>query len=77
MKRNVTLSLEKSLVQKGKKIASKRDTSLSRIVGDMLQQVIRDEESYEASKKKALRLLNKGFHFGGKITCTRDELHAR
>lgn len=77
MKRNVTLSLEKNLISQGKKIATKKETTLSRLVGDYLKQVVEEEEVYEASKKKALVLLKKGFHWGGKIPCTRDELHAR
>jgi len=77
MKRNVTLSLEEKLISQGKKIASRKETTLSRIVGDYLKQIVEDEKAYETSKKKALGFLNKGYHWGGKIPCTRDELHAR
>ncbi len=77
MKRNVTLSLEKNLISQGKKIASRKETTLSRLVGEYLKQTVEDEKAYEESKKKALGLLKKGFHWGGKIPCTRDELHAR
>lgn len=77
MKRNVTLSLEQKLISQGKKIASRKETTLSRLVGDYLKQVVDDEKAYESSKKKALGLLKTGFHWGGKIPCTRDELHAR
>ena len=77
MKQNITLSLEKTLIKKGKIIASKKDTSLSRLLSDFLEQIINEEERYELSRKKAIQILNKGYHFGGEISCSRDELHER
>lgn len=77
MKQNITLSLEKNLIKKGKIIASKKDTSLSRLLSDFLEQIINEEERYELSRKKAIQILNKGYHFGGEISCSRDELHER
>lgn len=77
MKQNITLSLDKELLKKGKVIASKKETSLNRLLSDFLKQVIEDEESYDMSKKKALGILNKGVHLGGEITCSREELHER
>ena len=77
MKQNITLSLEKDLIKKGKVIASKKETSLSRLLSDFLKQIINEEERYEMSKRKALHILDKGYHLGGKITCSREELHER
>jgi hypothetical protein len=77
MKQNITLSLEKDLIKKGKIIASKKETSLSRLLSDFLREIINEEERYELSKKKAINILNKGYHLGGKIPCSRDELHER
>jgi hypothetical protein len=76
MKQNITLSLEKDLIKKGKIIASKRETSLSRLLSDFLKQIITEEEFYELSKRKAIKILDRGFHLGGKI-CSREELHER
>jgi hypothetical protein len=77
MKQNITLSLEKDLIKKGKIIASKKETSLSRLLSDFLKKIITEEERYELSKRKALNILNTGYHLGGKITCLREELHER
>ncbi|NCO67893.1 MAG: hypothetical protein COY75_05700 [Nitrospirae bacterium CG_4_10_14_0_8_um_filter_41_23] len=77
MKQNITLSLEKDLIKKGKVIASRKETSLSRLLSDFLKQIINEEEFYELSKRKALSILDKGFHLGGKIPCSREELHER
>ena len=77
MKQNITISIEKDLIKKGKIIASKKEISLNRLLRDFLKRVVEEEELYELSKKKALNILNKGFHLGGKITCSREKLHER
>jgi len=33
-----------------------------------------EEECYELSKRKVINILNKGYHLGGKIICSREEL---
>jgi len=77
MKQNITLSLEKDLIKKGKIIASNRETSLSKLLSAFLEQIIHEDEFYEISKRKALKILEKGYHMGGRIICTREELHER
>jgi hypothetical protein len=37
--------------------------------------LITEEEAYLHAQKEALSLLDKGFHMGGMIRATRDELH--
>ena len=77
MKQNITLSLDKDLIKKGRIIASKKESSLNRLLSDFLKQIIEEEDLYEQCKRKALNTLDKGYHLGGKITYTRDELHER
>jgi hypothetical protein len=77
MKQNITLSLEKDLIKRGKVIASKKETSLSRLLSDFLEKIIIEEDCFELSKRKALNILNKGYHLGEKITSSRKELHER
>jgi len=77
MKQNVTLRLDKDLIKRGKVIASRKETSLNRLLSDFLKQIVEEEDHYEQCKRKALDILNKGYHFGGKITYTREELHER
>ncbi len=77
MKQNITLSLDTDLIKKGKIIASKKETSLNRLLSDFLKQIIDEEDFYEQCKRKAMNTLNKGYHLGGKITYTREELHER
>ena len=77
MKQNITLSLEKGLIKKAKIIAAQKETSITRMLGEELKQLIDKEEKYQRAKKKALAQLNTGFHLGGKIIATREELHER
>jgi predicted transcriptional regulator len=77
MKQNITLRLDKDLIKRGKVIASKKDTSLNRLLSDFLKQIVDEEDYYEQCKRKALNILDKGYHLGGKITYTREELHER
>jgi hypothetical protein len=77
MKQNITLRLDKDLIKRGKVIASKKDTSLNRLLSDFLKQIVDEEDHYEQCKRKALNILDKGYYLGGKITYTREELHER
>ena len=77
MKQNITLSIEKTLIKKSKIIAAQRETSVSQMLSDELEKLVQRAEQYEFAKRKALSNLKKGFHFGGKITVSREELHER
>jgi predicted DNA-binding protein len=77
MKRNITLSLDKDLIKRGRILAAKKETSLSGLLRDLIKQSVEEKESYEVAKKNALEILSKGFHMGGKITYSRDSLHER
>ena len=77
MKQNITLSIDRDLIKKGKVIASKKETSLNRLLSDFLRQIVEEDDYYEQCKRKALKILEKGYHLGGKITYTREELHER
>ena len=77
MKQNITLSVDKELIKKGKVIAAQKDTSISKMLSDELEKLIQSNEQYEFAKRKALANLKTGFHFGGKITVSREALHER
>ena len=77
MKQNITLSIEKETIKKGKIIAAHNDTSLSKMLSNTLEKIVDKEDQYEASKKRAMQYLRKGFHLGGKITWKREDLYER
>ncbi|MBW1981734.1 MAG: hypothetical protein JRJ12_10995 [Deltaproteobacteria bacterium] len=77
MKQNITLSLEKEIIRKGKVLAAQKDTSVSKMLGEMLRRELEKEEQYEAARRNALQNLKKGFHLGGAITWKREDLYER
>ena len=77
MKQNITLSVDKDLIKKGKVIAAERDISVSKMLSEQLKQLVEDNEQYETAKRSALQTLKKGYHLGGKITWKREDLYGR
>ena len=76
-KQNVTVSLTKDTVQKVKVLAARRSTSISGLLAEQIERLVGADEEYEQAKRAALAFLARGFHLGGAITSTRDELHER
>lgn len=77
MKQNMTLRFEKELIRRARLVAAKRDTSISNMLTEELARIIDEAERYEQAKKSALADLDTGFHFGGKLTTSREDLHER
>ena len=77
MKQNITLSVDKELIKKGKIIAAERDTSVSKMLSEQLKQLVEDNEQYETAKRSALQTSKKGYHLGGNITWKREDLYER
>ncbi len=54
-RRNLTLTLEERVLRWAKVWAAQHDTSVSRLVADMLEERMAREEGYEAAMKAFLR----------------------
>jgi hypothetical protein len=76
MKQNITLSLDKELIQKARLLAVKRRISVSGMLGKELERLVEEAERYEISRRKAVATLEKGFPLGG-IKVSREDLHER
>ena len=76
-KQNITLSLDKDLIRKARQLSARKSTSISKLLSEELERLVRDHEQYEQAKRRALATMKKGFHMGGRITASRDELHDR
>lgn len=79
-KQNVTLSLPKEILRKAKILAIERNSSLSALLTEALEEIVAQADAYELAKERHLALLKeKSINLGteGKITWTRDELHER
>ncbi|MGM0759215.1 MAG: DUF6364 family protein [Thermodesulfobacteriota bacterium] len=76
MKQNITLRLEKNLIQQAKVLAAQRSVSVSRLLSDELARLILEADAFDRAKHIALEDLDKGFPMGGK-PASREELHER
>lgn len=77
MKQNITLSLDKGVLRKAKVLAARRDTSISGLLSQQIEMLVGEEEAYERARQDAMKLLERGFHLGGRRMASRDELHER
>ena len=77
MKINLTLKLDANLVREAKVLAAERGTSVSRLVADELEDLVRRDKTYEAAKRRARCRLERGFDLRWTRPSSRDELHAR
>jgi len=76
-KQNITLSLSRQVLKKAKVLAARREISVSGLLAQQIEAMVGEDEAYERAERQALALLDKGFHFGGAIRASREELHER
>jgi len=77
---NVTLSLDDDLVKKVRKIAVERETTLTGLVREYLEEVAAEDSARgrKRREREALEQSFQKFHFKfGKRNWTREDLHAR
>lgn len=79
VKQNITLSLPKDLLQKIKHIAIDKQTSVSGLLTEVLEEIVKKEDLYEKARLRHVEMLDKGFDLGteGKIGWSRENLHER
>ena len=77
MRQNITVSLDRQTLRKAKILAAKRGTSISGLLAGQIEILVGEEEAYDRAERQALALLDQGFHLGGVIRASRDELHER
>jgi hypothetical protein len=76
-KQNLTISLDREAIRKAKIVAARRSTSISGLLARQIEILIGEEEAYERAERQAMTLLDQGFHLGGEIRASRDDLHER
>jgi HSP90 family molecular chaperone len=76
---NITLSIPKEVLVKVKVIAARRQTSVSRMLSQMLERLVQQEDAYDRASRRHVRWLQKGADLGtrGENLTKRDELHER
>jgi hypothetical protein len=58
-------------------LRARRDTSISGLLAQQLEILVGEEEAYERAEQQAMALLDQGFHLGGSVPASREELHER
>jgi hypothetical protein len=74
---NITLSIPKSVLRRVKVLAAQRQTSVSRLLTQVVERMLAEETEYEAARKRQAVLLEKGFKLGFHKPASREELHER
>lgn len=74
----MTLTLPGDLLRQARVLAAERDTSVSALVGELLQDFVRQESDYEDLWTREEELLRQGLPMRvGDITWSRDDVHER
>ena len=74
---NITVRLNRRILRKAKVLAAQRNTSISGLLAEQIEALVGEDDAYEQAQRRALALLEQGFHLGGRIQATRDEWHER
>ena len=77
MKRNVTLKLDAELLKRARVLAAEQGSSISKLLGEKLEELVREHAGYERARKRALARLRVGMDLGWTRPGSRDELHER
>jgi predicted transcriptional regulator len=74
---NITIRLDRRTVRRAKVLAAKRNTSISRLIAQQIETLVGEDDAYEQARRRALAILDRGFHLGGRIETSRDDWHER
>jgi post-segregation antitoxin (ccd killing protein) len=77
MKRNITVQLDDSTIQKARVVAARRSMSISRLVSEEIERTAAKDLSWKVAQKTALSQLAQPFHLGGGKLPSRDSLYER
>ena len=73
--KNVTVTMEDSVADWARMEAARRNTSVSRLIGEMLAEKMRHDDAYERAMREALEFRSWGKSSGPYLT--RDEMYDR
>jgi len=75
--KNVTITLDEEVARWARIRAAERNSSVSRLVGEMLKEKMREEEDYSLAMEQYLALKPKVLKKAGTRYPRREELHER
>jgi hypothetical protein len=74
---NVTLKLDVGLLREARILAAQEGTSVSALLRNRLEELVRRHKAYDAARQRALSRLRKGLDLRWTPPRSRDELHER
>jgi hypothetical protein len=74
---NVTLTIDADLLREARILAAQEGTSVSGLLRDRLEELVRRHKAYDAARRRALARLRKGYDLQWTPPSSRDELHER
>jgi len=77
MKTNITLKLDSALLREAKILAAEQGTSISAMLAERLEQIVRERKAYDQARRRALARLREATDRHWKRPKSRDELHER
>lgn len=77
MKTNITLKLDSELLRQIKVLAAENGTSISSMLTEKLEQILRERREYSQARRRALARLREGMSLHWTPPHSRDELHER
>jgi hypothetical protein len=77
MKISITLRLEADLLREARILAAEEGRSLSALLTDRLEAMIRERRTFDKARRRALARLREGLDLHWKPPKSREELHER
>jgi hypothetical protein len=77
MKNNITLKLDADLIREVRILAAEEGTSISALLAERLERMVRERKSYDQARRRAVARLKEGYELNWKRPRSRDELHER
>lgn len=75
--KNVTVTLDEDVARWARVEAARRETSVSRFLGEMLRERMRAEDAYEEARRQFLAIKPRILRDAGTPLPSREELHDR
>jgi hypothetical protein len=73
----LTISLDDDLLREAKVLAARRGTSVSRLLADRLEDMVREDGTYERARRRAVARLREGLDLRWSPPRSRQDLHER
>jgi hypothetical protein len=77
MKTNLTLKLDADLVREAKVLAAEEGRSISALLAERLEAMVRERKAFDRARRRALARLRDGLELHWTPVASRDELHER